>query len=154
MRIQDFLQDPRTIARLNATIQRAFEHRHRGGRGVARILIADDDPLLRLLLKRRLEGAGHEVASAENGREALRLIEEQPAFDLVITDILMPELDGLELIRELRRRTCPPRIIALSAQEGREGYLPAALHFGADLALIKPRDLDDLPDVVQKLLLS
>lgn len=121
---------------------------------MARILIADDDPLIRTLVQRRLEAAGHEVVAVENGREALQRIDASPGFDMVITDIQMPELDGLELIRELKRRDLSPKIIAIAAQEGRAGYLSAALSFGADMALVKPRDLADLPSAVQKVLES
>ena len=111
---------------------------------MARILIADDDPLLLSLLKNLLEQSGHEVATADNGRRALELVDRGPDFALVITDIQMPEVDGLEVIRALRRRDPSPRIIAMSSYGGTEGYLHAARLFGADLALVKASDLKRL----------
>ena len=69
---------------------------------VARILVIDDDEPVRVSLRRALGMAGYEVVEATNGDEGVRLHREEP-FDLVITDILMPEKDGLEVIRELRR---------------------------------------------------
>ena len=152
MSIQDFLLDPVTILRLNATIRRGLEQRGRGGKSVARILIADDDPVVRRLLESLLEQAGHQVRSVENGREALELVDEGPPFDLVITDIQMPEVDGLELIRALRRRDPSPRIIAITSQVGRRGYLHAAEEFGADLGLVKPADLERMASIVVKVL--
>ena len=80
---------------------------------MARILIIDDDSLVRDALVLMLEHEGHEVMEAANGREAIRIIREwQP--DLVITDIIMPETDGFETIRELRNTAAELKIIAIS----------------------------------------
>ena len=69
---------------------------------MASILVIDDERHIRDLLRKVLEGAGHTVKEASNGRDAMRIWRESPV-DLIITDILMPEQDGLEFIRELRR---------------------------------------------------
>jgi CheY-like chemotaxis protein len=80
---------------------------------VIHILVIDDEPAIRALLRAILTGAGHEVFEAENGAAALRLLERQPA-ELAICDMLMPGLDGLETIRLLRQAFPALRIVAMS----------------------------------------
>lgn len=80
---------------------------------MARILIVDDEPLVREVLRQFLAGLGHTVREAVNGQEGLRLFEESPA-DLVITDNSMPRLTGREMIHTLRREHPDVRIIAMS----------------------------------------
>src|SRR6267378_6795934 len=89
-----------------------IQRRPRRG-GVARILVMDDDELLRGALRVALEAAGYEVVEAANGDEGLRLQREQGA-DLVLVDIFMPERDGLEVIRALRAETPQTKIVAMS----------------------------------------
>jgi two-component system cell cycle response regulator CpdR len=105
------------------------------------ILVVDDDFALRQLIQLTLESAGHHVTCAADGRLASRAMALTPAaFDLVITDMLMPERDGLELIEELRRRYPHVRIIAISGG-GRiapEEYLQIAKGLGANGILGKP----------------
>jgi CheY-like chemotaxis protein len=96
------------------------------------ILVVDDDETFRRLLCQTLLRAGHEVLAADDGRGALRLYRQQPA-DLVITDLIMPEQEGLETILELRRLQPDLKIIAISGG-GRMvpgDYLPIARHLGA-----------------------
>ncbi len=81
--------------------------------GMARILVIDDEPQIRLLLRMILEEDGHAVVEAANGLAAMQRWQEAPA-SLVITDILMPDKDGLEVIAELRRRSPQTPIIAIS----------------------------------------
>src|SRR6266480_7062891 len=81
--------------------------------GVARILVMDDDELLRGALRVVLEAAGYEVIEAADGDAGLRLQREQAA-DLVLVDIFMPERDGLEVIRALRAEIPEPKIISMS----------------------------------------
>jgi len=80
---------------------------------MSRILVTDDEDQIRAMLRHALESSGHEVLEANNGEEGVRIYQKQPA-DLVITDILMPEKEGLESIRELRRLNPAVRIIAIS----------------------------------------
>lgn len=80
---------------------------------MARILVIDDEDQIRALLRRVLEKQGHEVLEAEHGAIALEVAEEGP-LDLVITDIMMPEKDGLEVISALRRDTPDLKILAIS----------------------------------------
>jgi YesN/AraC family two-component response regulator len=106
---------------------------------MAKILIIDDDPSILTMLKRMLEKAGHEVDIASNGKEGLEKIESCPP-DLLVTDIVMPEKEGLELIVFLRKKNPGLKIVAISGG-GRfhyEGYLTSAKMLGADLTFQKP----------------
>ena len=71
---------------------------------MASILIVDDDAHVRAFLSELLSGQGHRTATAVNGREALRILEEQGPFDVVVTDYHMPVLDGMELVKALAER--------------------------------------------------
>ncbi|MFO1059653.1 MAG: response regulator [Dongiaceae bacterium] len=70
---------------------------------MARVLVIDDDELVRQTLRRMLEKGGHEVVTAINGRYGLSRFEDDGGIDLVVTDILMPEMEGLETVRSLRQ---------------------------------------------------
>ncbi|HEY9861564.1 MAG TPA: response regulator transcription factor [Candidatus Obscuribacterales bacterium] len=116
------------------------------------ILVADDDVGTRLSISDYLELSGYSVVTAENGQEALALVDEyQP--HLIVTDITMPRMDGYELVRRVRQklefRLLP--VIFLTArthiQERIRGY-----QLGCDLYLPKPFDLDELGAVVRNLL--
>ncbi len=119
-----------------------------------KILIIDDDEQMRNLLCRAMEYAGFEVEVAENGREGQRFFEERSSFDLVITDLIMPEQEGMETITFLRKNYPEVKIIAISGggRIGPETYLPAALELGANRAFAKPFALDDLRTAVNELL--
>lgn len=104
------------------------------------ILVAEDEENIRLLLEQWLKPMGHTVACAANATEAIKLLAGQ-SFDLVVTDIVMPDGDGLKLIEELKKAQPIPRILAISGG-GRfmdsESYLKMARGFGADAAIMKP----------------
>jgi DNA-binding response OmpR family regulator len=106
---------------------------------MAKILVFDDEPSILLMLKKMLEKAGHEVDISLNGSEGMNLFEKQKP-DLLITDIIMPQKEGLEIILELRRKHPELKIIAISGggRIGPEGYLPSAKLFGADMVFQKP----------------
>ena len=108
---------------------------------MARILLVDDDDAVRAILRRALVAAGHEVEEAANGALAVAAYRRQPA-DLVITDLVMPEKDGLEAIMELRRLDPTVKIIAMSGGGRALGpgqlYLESARLFGAVEVLSKP----------------
>lgn len=104
---------------------------------MATILIIDDEPSVRTLLRTVLEGEGHTVMDASNGRVGLELYRKQPA-DLVITDILMPEMSGLDLILELTRVFLNVKVIAISGAPGEPNGLNAAKLLGARHTLHKP----------------
>jgi CheY-like chemotaxis protein len=104
------------------------------------ILIADDEQDICVLLEQWLTPLGHAVRTARSGSEALKRVAEHPV-DLVVTDILMPEGDGLKLMEGLRQ-TCPAaRVLAISGggrfMDGRE-YLKIAQGLGAHAAIMKP----------------
>ena len=106
---------------------------------MAKILVIDDDPSILAMLKRMLEKAGYEVNIASNGNEGLEMIE-CCLPDLLVTDIVMPEKEGLELIFYLRKKNPGLKIVAISGG-GRfnyEGYLTSAKYLGADLVFQKP----------------
>jgi CheY-like chemotaxis protein len=88
---------------------------------VLKILIVDDDDLIRWSLVRFLSNAGHEVAAAADGLEALAIAGKQ-RFDFVITDLSMPELDGWNLLEKLMELPYPPRVIVMTAHEERDNY--------------------------------
>ena len=107
---------------------------------MGKILVIEDDDLMRDMLVEMLARDGHEVLSASNGVEGLSRIEDE-SFELVVTDIVMPEKEGLETILSIRRTQSVP-IIAISGG-GRNlpmNYLKAAEKFGADFAFTKPID--------------
>jgi DNA-binding response OmpR family regulator len=105
-----------------------------------RLLVIDDDNLVRAALTDMLQTAGFEVVTASNGRLGLELLNTTPV-DAIITDILMPEQEGLETIREARQRFPDIRILAISgggAGGGETQLLRFAESFGADQTLPKP----------------
>ena len=104
-----------------------------------KILIIDDDHHILLMIKKMLERAGYEVDLASNGNEGLNLFKKFQA-DLVITDIIMPEKEGLETIREMKRMRPDLKIIAMSGggKISADNYLETAKIFGASRILEKP----------------
>lgn len=122
---------------------------------MATILVVDDDSDLRGAVERALVRAGHEVHTAANGTAALEAIGSVAA-DLVITDVYMPEKDGIELIMALSALVAPPRLIAMSGGDrlGGTPMLEAAGHLGAVRTLPKPFDLETLLDLVAEVLVA
>ena len=103
------------------------------------VLVVDDDPSIRALIRLYLEGAGYGVVEAADGREAMALLDGQAA-DLVILDIFMPEMDGLEVLQVLRGHSTACKVMAISGGSAKIGMdlLGHATIFGADLVLEKP----------------
>lgn len=118
-----------------------------------KILIIDDDDQILSLLARSAELAGFAAVTAMDGREGQKLLEKQ-AFDLVITDLIMPEKEGMETITFIKKKFPAIKIIAISGggRIGPETYLPAALELGADRAFAKPFSVDELLNAVRQLL--
>jgi two-component system cell cycle response regulator CpdR len=120
---------------------------------MGKILIIDDEPYILLMLKKMLERAGYEVDLASNGREGMELFEKDSA-DLVITDIIMPDKEGLEIILEMKKQRPELKIIAISGG-GRispESYLECARHFGAEKVFQKPFRQKELVSAVRQLM--
>ncbi len=115
---------------------------------MATILVIDDQEPIRALLRESLEAAGYEVLEASNGRLGLELFQERSA-DLIITDIVMPEMDGLELMLELTRNFLNVKVIAISGGLESEGTLHVAKLLGARQTFHKPLDMDKLLSAVR-----
>ena len=120
---------------------------------MADILIVDDDDQLRQLMCKSLSLAGHLVQEAANGVEATRHLRVHVP-DLVITDIIMPDMDGLQLIRETKTKSPQFRILAITGGGTTDPNLRLTLaqEFGADDTLHKPFGLNDLTRKVSALL--
>lgn len=120
-----------------------------------RILVIDDDAQLRKMLRKTLEKAGHTVTEAPDGAAGTKLFRAAPA-DLVITDIIMEEGGGLEMIMSLRRDFPNVKIIAISGggKVVKVDFLSMAESVGAQLTLGKPFGSQELLDAVRKVLES
>lgn len=116
------------------------------------ILVADDEDSIRSLVQHFLTGAGHSVVLVGNAREAFEHLRRQ-AFDLVITDVLMPDGDGIDLITELKQVQPKARILAMSGGgrylEGSD-YLKLATGLGAHTAIMKPFTWDQLRSAIER----
>lgn len=106
---------------------------------MARVLVVDDDDQVRKLFALTLEQHGHTVVHTGSGTKALTMMTEE-SFDILVTDLIMPDTDGNELIMSVRRQALPLKIIAVSGGGGVGGhvYLNTARQLGADLTLEKP----------------
>jgi CheY-like chemotaxis protein len=120
---------------------------------MATILVIDDDDQFRKLLRKLLEKEGHTVAEAGNGKEGMRCCR-QTSCDLVLTDIVMPDQEGIQTIIELRRQFPGVKIVAMSGggQIGPDSYLDLARKLGAQQTLTKPFDLQALRSVLDSVL--
>ncbi len=119
-----------------------------------RILVIDDHTALRQMLRRILEREGYEVVEAGDGKEGVEFYRQVPA-DLIITDVVMPEKDGVEIIRELKRDFPDVRVIAISGGSrtlGARYCLAAMKALGALYALTKPFGRKELLEAVHELL--
>ena len=114
------------------------------------ILLVDDDDLSRGAVHKMLERSGYDVRSTGIGQEALAWYRREPA-DLVITDLIMPDTDGLEMIQELRRINPAVRVLAISGggRVDAEEYLSVARKFGAVEVLPKPFTAPELKQAVE-----
>ncbi len=120
---------------------------------MARILVIDDDQQVRGVLRRILERAGHKVFDVGNGEAGIKVHRDHPA-DLIITDIFMPEQDGIETIQHLRREFPQVKIIAISGGDRTRtvDLRKDAELLGASRTLRKPFELTELVKVVGELL--
>ena len=119
------------------------------------ILVIDDEPDILKLISKILEKAGYKVMTAENGRLAEKLFNEHP-FDLVITDIVMPQKEGLDIILQLKENNPDTKILAISGGGKTElaEYLDAARAAGAHAIVKKPFEIGHLLNKVEQLLRS
>jgi len=122
-------------------------------RAMKRILLIDDDPGIRHVLRRALQAGGFEVAVAADGREGILAFEANPA-DLVVTDLVMPNQDGIETILALRKQHPLLPIIAISGvtRIKPEDSLKIASKLGANATLEKPFSISQIVETARKLL--
>jgi len=116
------------------------------GKDHKRLLLIDDDPNLILLVKDYLEFRGYEVITAENGREAIQILDlETPHIDMIICDVMMPEMDGYALVQHVREnpRTNWIPVLFLSAK-GQSQDRVKGLNTGADVYMVKPFEPEEL----------
>lgn len=120
---------------------------------MARVMVIDDNQTIRETFSRALSKVGHEVNTACNGLEGLQLHAQCPV-ELIITDIVMPSMEGNELIIQLRKEYPEVKIIAISGSGfmSADEYLKVASLLGAHRTLKKPVDMDDLFNAVSELL--
>ena len=122
---------------------------------MATILVVDDDEQLRPMIRLVLQRAGYIVREARNGNDAMRQFAQDQG-DLVITDLIMPEKEGLALILEMRRINRKLEIIAMSGggRVNSKNYLEVATKFGASQVLNKPFSNQELLNAVHQVLSS
>lgn len=117
-----------------------------------KIIVADDDEVLLKLICNYLGKSGYDATPAEDGSVALRMLQNIE-FDLLITDIFMPNIEGMELIRRLRKLKPAMPIIAISGNRKlSDQYLDMSKKLGADIVVPKPIDFDSLLSAVGELI--
>lgn len=119
------------------------------------ILIIDDDEQFNLLVKSALELKGYNVETASNGKEAKAMYQNK-TYDVIITDIIMPEGDGYEVILDLRHMNMCDRVIAVSGggRTAADDYLVTAQHFDVAATFNKPIDIQALRAKVEEIIQS
>lgn len=120
---------------------------------MAKVLVIDDDETIRSVFSRFLTSKGYEVFVAADGRKGLKVLEDEDV-ELVITDIMMPETDGLEVVMAIRGKGGDLPVIAMSGgmHAMPMDFLPMAKKFGAKKVLYKPIELEDLLTAVNEVL--
>ena len=115
-----------------------------------RVLLIDDEQMVRKIVRKMLERSSHEVTEAENGRLGLEQLKTG-AFDLVITDIIMPEMEGVETLMTVREQYPSVKVIAMSGggRTGNIDFLSAAEKLGASAILHKPFTLGALTTAIE-----
>lgn len=115
------------------------------------ILIIDDEEAMRIMLMQMLGRENYHCLSANNGRQGLEILRKSPV-DLVITDIIMPDKEGLETIIDIRKIDSRIPIVAISGggQLGPHAYLDMALEFGADAVFVKPLERRKFLDAIKQ----
>ena len=120
---------------------------------MARILIIDDEPQIRSMLTLMLEREGYEIVEAADGVAGIKIYRQNPA-DLIITDLIMPNKDGIGMIIDLKKEFPDVKIIAMSGGglNKPDGYLKGAKKLGAACTLTKPIDRDEMLKAVREIL--
>jgi len=120
---------------------------------VSKILVIDDDVVVRTAMVQFLADLGYDVVSAEDGQRGMRLFRSEKP-DLVITDIIMPEKEGIQTIAEIRRERPDAKVIAVSGggRIGNTDFLKIARQLGATDVIAKPVDPDDFAARIERCL--
>jgi PAS domain S-box-containing protein len=142
-----YLQKPFSAEALATRVRKALDPRRPAGT----ILVVDDEPAVRHLIRKILAGVGYQVLEAGDGGEAVRIIEAND-IDLMITDLAMPEQEGLETIQRLHHSRPGLRMVAMSGKFPE--LLRASEYFGAVAAIRKPIEPDELLKLVRNLILK
>ena len=114
-----------------------------------KILVVDDEHKVRDIISRMLDSESYDVLEAQDGKQALKMVQKNPDIKIVITDIVMPEKEGLETISEIKKKYSHIKILAISGAE--TDYLSVAKFMGADLTLRKPFSKQELLQAVTTL---
>ena len=110
-----------------------------------KLLVVDDDPNLILLVKDFLEFKGYQVITADNGRKALQIVQQEESLDMIICDIMMPEMDGYAFVEELRQDPSTKWIpIMVLSAKGQSPDRIKGLNIGADVYMVKPFEPEEL----------
>jgi len=150
--ISELLTKPIVKSQLAMVVRKVLDQQKKE-KTTVRILLIDDDDLVRSVMKQTLEREGFEVLEASNGNEGLMIFKNEPT-DLIITDLLMPEKDGMEIIIEIQKDYPNTKLIAVSGggKIGAEHYLKMAKRTGAMLTLRKPIEREKLLEAVYQVL--
>ncbi len=132
--------------------QHLFFNRERDLQKIISVLAVDDDPNMQRLIQIYLDPAKFDVTSVSSGKMALHRLETQN-FDLLISDIQMPQMDGIDLVQEVRRRDSNLPVIIISAF-GKSTRVQQILDAGADVILDKPFEQRKLLGIINKLLIT
>jgi CheY-like chemotaxis protein len=116
------------------------------------VLVVDDEASVRQMLSRLLESCGYRVLTAANGREALQVFNTQGPVDLLVLDVMMPEMDGYEALARLKKLADPaPHVVMLTAQQ-QDGEILKGYQAGADYYVTKPLKTGQLLNIVNYLI--
>jgi len=150
--VRALLMKPIVKSELAKTIRQVLHHGNDGQRK-SRILVIDDEPQIRALLRQMFEREGYAVLDASNGSEGIKQYSNE-SIDLIVTDLIMPEKEGIEMIFELKRDYPEVNIIAMSGggRMAPEGYLEVAKKAGAICTFNKPIDREALLKAVAEIL--
>jgi len=151
--VDDFLQRPFRIERVERVIEDTltlYDFRQIGENAFLnkRVLVVDDDKHLRLMLIDALRNYGYKPSGAGNGEKAMRILERE-GFDMVISDIRMPKMDGISLMREIKDK-CPFTPVVIITGYGQAYTLKKAFDAGADGFLSKPFRLKELERIIRE----
>ena len=114
------------------------------------VLIADDESNCRTMIATVLEEQGYRIVIARNGVEALEQLRNNPTVGIVVTDIIMPEKEGIGLIRSIRKMFPDIKIIAMTGSVYFESIFATARDFGADVTMRKPFNIDHLLEIIEE----